>query len=108
MSLKLPAGVEQQIIELLKQGQLSQRDIAVRCGVSHGVINNIRQRNSIPVRTMTVNPAPGVKADEPASHQDVLKALKSAPMSTVELADALDWSPKRVAEAIEAMQARGV
>jgi hypothetical protein len=108
MSLKLPVGVEQQVIELLKQGQLSQRDIAVRCGVSHGVVTNVRTRNSIPVRTMTVNPAPVVKADEPASHQDVLRALKSAPMSTVELADVLDWSPKRVAEAIEAMQARGV
>ncbi len=95
-------SIQQKIVEQVAQG-LSDRVIGLRLGIHPTTVLKYRQK-----LVGSVAVPPGVKVDEPASHQDVLKALKFAPMSTVELADSLDWSPKRVAEAIDAMEKRGV
>lgn len=103
---RLPESVTKEIIALLKEGKLSHRKIAAKVGASEGAVFNIKSRNQIPGRETPV--AKPVTPEEPASQQDILKTLKRGTFNTVELADILDWSPKRVTEAIDAMKHRGV
>lgn len=102
-TMPLDPAIQKQIVELVGQG-LSDRKIGARLGIHYTTVLKYRQR-----LVGTVAPvAETKKPEEPAAHQEVIKAIKSTPMTTFELADALDWSPKRVAEAISAMQGRGV
>jgi biotin operon repressor len=91
-----------QIAVYLKQG-LTQRAVAAKVGVSVGAVCNVALARGIKAE-VEGEPRP---LTEPESTAKLLKALKSGPLDAADLADALDWSPKRVREAIDQMKRRG-
>lgn len=88
-----------QIINLIKEGR-SGREVGRMVGVHHTTVGKIRA-------TLPPIEAAPVAVEDPALHGTIRKALKKGPLSTDELADALDCSPRRVNEALAEMKARG-
>lgn len=81
----------------------SARKIAEQIGLHHKTVSKILNRGEvIPLPTDSC-----VEAEEPLQHQEIRRLLKRGPASTEDLANSLDCSPKRVAEAITDMKARG-
>lgn len=101
MSRPLSKEKVKQVVALLREG-LTHREIAERTGVSKGSIANLAVSHRLTGRERA--PAP---KSEPEMHQALRQALKRGPLSVEGLADVLDWSPKRVREALAQVKARG-
>lgn len=88
-----------EIAALLKRG-LKYAEIVKITGTSLCSVNKVKVES-------------GIEAEPPKQHIDnftdeIRKALKRGPATAEELADALDCSPKRIRERIEAERSRGV
>ena len=79
--------------------ETSARNIALQVGLHHKTVSRI------------INRGPDIIPEEPkvdeVRHEEIRKLLRRGPLSTDALANSLDCSPKRVAEAIKEMKERG-
>jgi DNA-binding Lrp family transcriptional regulator len=95
------------VVKDLKLGTMTQREIADKHGVAVGSVGNIRQRAGIPVRIVGASRTPMAEQPESQLFENMRRLLKKGSRSKAELADDLDCSPKRVAELLKEMKARG-
>lgn len=83
----------------------SDRDIAGRYNLSSTTVLTYRRKAGIAGKKYA--PLPESPTVEPIAHEAIRKALKKGPLSTEELANALDCSPKRITDTLAEMKARG-
>jgi hypothetical protein len=103
----IPPDVVEKVVKLLKQKNLTYRDIAQKIGVSSGAVYNIAHKFSLNNdRSKIVVPEDPTEDTELQSL--IQRCLKrNQVMSIEELSDKLDRSPKRIREAIQELKDRG-
>lgn len=89
------------IVKLGKQEpRLSNRAIAKALGIHHDTVSTYRDRPFVE-RTAVI------EVETPDLHRKIRLHLKKGPLSTEELANAIDCSPRRISETLAEMTARG-
>ena len=102
---RIPEEMQRKIIAEATAGD-SDRVIADRHHVNETTVLNYRRRAG--VSGSRYRPNAPIAVSEPLAYDAIRKALKKGPLSTEELANTLDCSPKRITETLAEMKARGV